>query len=760
MAFGFNGFAPLTNTPTLISFKATGLWPLQNVELRINGSGMTYNATTGVMTGTVTSFQIFDVRQNAVLQTTTIDPAQTGNIAAIVTGFLADVLTYKNAVRTWAADMQYSTEADNHFNLAGTQLIIDLRNEAGTIVGKLEFNGTGIFPQSLNNGVLISVRHLDAAGNLIAGHTADFSADPLQANAISYVYGDVEQFQQLFLVGSNTLTAAPANGNFPGDNALEGGPGNDTFVGDPTNGGFVSYNFASSGVTVNLQTNSTSGGAGNDTFSNIGGILGSRFDDTITGLDTNGDMLLGHEGNDTIFGGGGHDFISGESFDDEAVGSNDNLFGGAGSDTIDFQNATGNLVFTLSATGGATVTATGIGTDTFDGFENVQAGSGNDNITGNGDSNLLTPGDGNDTIDGAGGSDTVNLFQLRSVYTYTDVAGVLTFTNLVNGEIDIISNVENFSFLSQFFAVGSLAFAEVTLGASNDIHVATAGNDLIRSGDGDDIVYTLGGHDTAIGGIGGDVLVLGVGEDTASGEAGNDYVYAGDGSDALIGGAGGDVLLGESGSDNLYGGDDGDYLFGGIGEDNLEGGAGVDIMFGDSEADFLQGGADRDYLYGGAGEDALVGGDGSDVVITLGENIGQTYGDVIDVEAGDDYVYASDSNDFVKGGSGSDLILGFGGDDVIEGGSGVDYIYGGAGNDTYNVGLGGGTELVYDFLTGGGDDTVALYGPGLNTFAQVQAAMSYVAGINTTIISLPDGSNVWLIGVAPGNLTAADFVFG
>jgi Ca2+-binding RTX toxin-like protein len=146
--------------------------------------------------------------------------------------------------------------------------------------------------------------------------------------------------------------------------------------------------------------------------------------------------------------------------------------------------------------------------------------------------------------------------------------------------------------------------------------------------------------------------------------------------------------------------------------------------------------------------------------IALGENIGQLDGDIINGGSGQDYVYASDANDEMYGGANVDVFQAFGGDDVIEGGAGVDYLYGGTGNDQYRVGLGNNTDVLLDFTAGGTDDTVHLIATGFTTFAQVQAAMFYSAGLNTTIVTLPDASNIWIVGATIAQLTAADFTFG
>ncbi len=132
-----------------------------------------------------------------------------------------------------------------------------------------------------------------------------------------------------------------------GNDVLNGGDGDDVLQGDSgsdtLNGGagldVASYAFSSAGVTVNLATGLATGGdAQGDIFNSIENVIGSQFDDVITGnaadnifSTLNGDdVTYGNEGNDTYF------------FDKE-VGI-DYFDGGSGNDTItlvssDIQNS-------------------------------------------------------------------------------------------------------------------------------------------------------------------------------------------------------------------------------------------------------------------------------------------------------------------------------------------------------------------------------------------------------------------------------------
>ena len=65
------------------------------------------------------------------------------------------------------------------------------------------------------------------------------------------------------------------------------------------------------------------------------------------------------------------------------------------------------------------------------------------------------------------------------------------------------------------------------------------------------------------------------------GGAGNDHIKTGDGDDFIYGGAG---------NDHLHGGDGNDNLYGGAGNDKLDGGDGFDGLFGEAGNDQLRNG--------------------------------------------------------------------------------------------------------------------------------------------------------------------------
>lgn len=251
------------------------------------------------------------------------------------------------------------------------------------------------------------------------------------------------------------------NGGSGRQDILAGGPGDDALNGGSDNGDFVWYRQARGPVTVDLAAG-TAAGEGSDTLANIEHVEGSNHDDTLIGNagpnalfaglgnDTlsggdGNDMLFGREGDDALDGGSGEDLIwfdsqfgvtanlttgtvTGEGSDTVAniehiVGShhddtltgdagpnvfwprggNDAIDGSGGEDWVSFEfNSSAPITADLSA-----ASATGEGTDTLAGIENLFGSRFDDALTGDAGPNKLSGGNGNDTLSGGDGDDTL-----------------------------------------------------------------------------------------------------------------------------------------------------------------------------------------------------------------------------------------------------------------------------------------------------------------------------------------------------------------
>ena len=279
------------------------------------------------------------------------------------------------------------------------------------------------------------------------------------------------------LVGSNFTDTLTGN---DGDNTIEGGGGADFLDGGLGNN-TLSYQNSAGAVTVDLSTNTASGGhATGDNFKNFANVIGGLGNDS----------LFGNGSANRIDGGGGDDIVEG------GAGA-DNLAGGTGIDTLSYASSVDAVNIFLETTSFSGGDAEG---DTFDSFDfEIVIGSANaDMIFGNADDNIIEGGGGGDQLQGGGGTDTLS---------YANSAGGVTvnlFTSSASGgdaQDDIIFGFQNI--------IGSSAADTLT---------GDSGVNAINGGAGDDILDGLGdGADSLTGGTDIDRFVIHVvagGQDT------------------------------------------------------------------------------------------------------------------------------------------------------------------------------------------------------------------------------------------------------
>ncbi|MFN7572238.1 MAG: tandem-95 repeat protein, partial [Betaproteobacteria bacterium] len=525
---------------------------------------------------------------------------------------------------------------------------------------------------------------------------------------------------------------------------FEGGAGNDSIDG---RGGIdlARYDNAPGAVTVNLAPGiAYDGQGGTDTLTNIEGVRGSAFNDTLLG---------GNAANGT----GSSDGL--EIF--QGQGGNDWIDGGTGYDRADYTNATSGVTVVLGGGGtGWAVDGQG-GTDALLNIEGVRGSAYDDSLTGS-DSGVFESfegREGNDRIDGLGGIDRVDYNASKAGVSVNLASGVALDGY---GGTDTLANIEQVR--------GSRDFADTLIGDGGINSIAgqggsdhidgAAGNDTLDGGGGNDTLLGGEGDDGVFGGAGNDVLYGGAGDDGAfspnaylSGGAGADTIYGGEGADfvqgfefnsgvsgtgdlddTLYGEGGDDIVRGNAGDDSLFGGEGNDNLRGDEGNDLIDGGAGVDgagyrfdelglsagvtrsfsavgtqatvtqvderggtdtlmsveyvIVTGSSLADSITGSAGGDQIAGGGGNDLIVGGTGDDFNLR-----GESGDDTIIGGAGADIIRGEDGNDFLSGLTGfgegedpgnidgADTLEGGGGNDVLRSNSGADTLLGGDGND-------------------------------------------------------------------------------
>ncbi|MDD0972561.1 retention module-containing protein [Pseudomonas fontis] len=328
-------------TPTL-TFSGTGNTSANQL---LNVARSSFTGASGSMTaalivsgylGAVTTANANDEDQiNVTLkqgETLTLDHNRTANDNVL--------MEWKDAAGTYQTiadggsftashDGVYTIHLVNQANLSGTgagnaeSYLLNMSiNYAGAQDNAPQYNGTYTVSDGHGGDAVGAVDISYQAGNTLTGTTHD----------------DV-------LVAANTATTLNGgDGNDvliggTGDDFLHGGNGNDLLIGglgnDLLDGGAgtdtASYASAPSAVTVNLNLTGAqnTGGAGTDTLASIENLIGSDYNDTLTG-DNNANLLVGGKGNDTLVGGGGDDTLIGGP-------GNNTLTGGAGADTFLYQ---------------------------------------------------------------------------------------------------------------------------------------------------------------------------------------------------------------------------------------------------------------------------------------------------------------------------------------------------------------------------------------------------------------------------------------
>ena len=216
---------------------------------------------------------------------------------------------------------------------------------------------------------------------------------------------------------------------------------------------------------------------------------------------------------------------------------------------------------------------------------------------------------------------------------------------------------------------------------SHDDVALSAGNDNITASDG--VKYVVGGY-------GNDVIKLGDGDNIIFGDSGRILIDAAGtvrsvvsinvsvgGDDQVVTGDGRNVVIGGIGNDTLSAGDGGNVMLGDSGQVTRDAtGAYVEVVTTDPNLggnDQIMGGSGADILIGGNGRDELFGYNGFNVVIGDSGQVFYLNGTVlqaqtIDLYAGaDDILHGGDNLSLLFGGAGSDLFYGSFDTDVMIG---------------------------------------------------------------------------------------------
>ena len=490
-------------------------------------------------------------------------------------------------------------------------------------------------------------------------------------------YQGVERFK-----GGSAADVFNADMNFVGlvtndsrFNAFEGRQGDDVINGNGLTR--VEYFGATDAITADFIAGTVVGdvSVGTDMISGVGSVVGTDFNDTLRGSNTNPET-------DGLFSG--EDFIP---------GAGDDLIDGRGGfDRVryDFENNGVGIVVDLGA---GTVTDGFGDTDTLIGIEGVVGSDFVDDLTGDAGDNNFEPKAANDVVNGLGGFDIV-------FYDDSDAGVTVHLANQTaddgEGGTDTLISIE---------AAQGSDFDDSLTGSMDD--------NLFDGLDGDDMLMGLAGDDTLHGGLGGDMLDGGDGMDIASYQASAARVIVNLGTGYRVGGdAAGDSY---DSIEGLRGSGLNDILVGTAGANMLIGDGGGDTLRGEAGDDTLEGGAGFDRLMGGAGFDiASYSGSAARVVINLGTGFqsggdaaGDAYNSIEGLEgsAFNDVLVGDGAANRLLGRDGRDTLRGEGGDDTLEGGVDFDTLMGGAGTDIASY-AGSAARVVINLGTGyttGGD---------------------------------------------------------
>ena len=489
--------------------------------------------------------------------------------------------------------------------------------------------------------------------------------------------------------------------------------------------------------------------AAGDTLSNFENIIGSNYDDILTG-DINPNIIEGLGGADTLDGGGGGDTLSYESSN---AGVTIDLKEGDG----DF-DTTNNTIETSSgghATGdkikyGSFINIIGSAhRDTLNGDNGdniLKGGSGNDTLNGDDGNDTLDGGPGGDTLDGGDGNEDTATYANATTAVTIDLSGSTGRGTAGDARGDTYKNIEKFVGSAHD---GTFIAGKTSEGETPDDFNGGGGTDTVsyeRSRDavevnllnpnqpdtGDEDNYAKGDTLTSIENI--------IGSNVSSGGATETH-------DRLTCNGESNVIDGRGGNDTLTGGSDADTF-------KFASGDGTDTItdFSNSQQDKIDLRAYRSLVFITAkvDDENTIDLPGSAEITLTGVNVADlTADDVIFYNRDADNTLNGDNTDNrIWGGKGNDSIDGRGGADMLDGGEGNDDIKGGDGNDTLNGNDGD------DTLEGGaGADTMNGGPAGTDTLSYAGSPRGRTTGDNPNPRT---GVEVTLGGSASGAGTHAE----
>ncbi|WP_138498757.1 beta strand repeat-containing protein [Nostoc sp. PA-18-2419] len=620
-----------------------------------------------------------------------------------------------------------------------------------------------------------------SGNNTLIGGVGNDSLEAFYSSGNNVLTGDAgdDYLDISYSTGNNNVSGQDGDDYFQADkvqgsNILNGGDGNDRFVlsapdtapsslatqtldGGTGDDYLTIYCFnAPEAITTTFNpatnTGSITAGTYQVNYKNIEEleIRGTTFGDLIVGSNGNDNLFGGSSGidssygNDTIFGGVGYDYLSVE------YSTSDNILnGGVDNDNLNADSSTGNN--TLNGDAGNDE----LSANSSKGNNLLNGGDGDDALSASGDNFNGSIASGNNTLNGGTGDDSLSAYDSigNNLLNGGDGNDSLSVTN--NGEVTVGNNVLN----------GGNGNDSLYLGFSSSSLVA---QQTVDGGTGDDLL-SIDGYYNSTGGI---TSTFNAATNTGSIAVGmnrvsyknierlnisssteyNDYIVGSNGNDTISGGYGGnDTIDGGKGDDLLtisyYTGritstfnattNTGSITLGTnrVSYKNIER---LNISSTDDYNDYIVGSNGNDTISGGyGGNDTIDGGKGDDLLNIYGYyngpgGITSTFNATTNtgsITAGTNRVsYKNIEQLNISGSSNDDLIVGSNGNDFLNGaGSGNDTLNGGAGDDTLN----GDNYSSDNNLLYGGDGNDSLSASGSVFIYRDDANVTYASGNNT-----------------------------
>ncbi|WP_348541120.1 tandem-95 repeat protein [Thalassococcus arenae] len=401
--------------------------------------------------------------QNTVFAGAGDDLVETGNGNDLVDGGSGD-----DTIRTGAGDdtILGGDGGDEIDGGAGYDLVDFAGSNIGVRAGLDTRIGQGGFAAG---DVYLNVEALSGSdfGDILSGNGGDNlltgrgGADSLSGNA-----------------GIDTLLGGTGNDSLTGGagaDVLDGGEGSDTAD------YFLSE--AGEGIAVSLAAGTATGGdAEGDTLISIENLVGTQYDDALTG-DGGDNLLRGGRGDDTLLG----------------LAGNDTLIGGRGADSFVGGDGIDVADYTLSAEGVSINMADGsagggdAAGDSFDGIEIVQASYHDDTVVGDAGDNIIRGGRGADDIDGGAGFDIADYSQADEAVVVDLAQGLGLAGEALGDQLTGIEALLGSDYDDRF--IGSAGADQFDGGFGDDTQEGGAGSDTYLFGfdSGSDTVVEQGG---------------------------------------------------------------------------------------------------------------------------------------------------------------------------------------------------------------------------------------------------------------------------